>query len=364
MNRFENRRKRAQEEMRKKDVAALQVTGRENYYYLTGDVRNVARLFLPHEGEPTIIVFDEELQPAKEASGISDVRGWRTPAQLMRTFFQVVKEHGVSNKKVGFCVHTNPGFLVYKFLKSNPRMQVIESEEVLMPLRYVKDAEELSAMKRAAEAADKGLAAAIDAIRPGVTEIEVAAEAEYAMRRAGVMRYGSSTFVDSGPHSIYLHGGTTRRKLEDGDLVVVDVHPVVDMYSSDCARTVVCGRASPEQRELIRAYASLQENIIQNIRPGWKVGQVTSSFTEAFATKGFGDNWIPGPVHGVGLEFEEWPHPSHYFGHAQLEIGENWTLAIGHSILPVKTVGGVKIEDTIHVTSAGAESLNHAIIIE
>jgi Xaa-Pro aminopeptidase len=165
MNRFENRRIRAQEEMRKKDVAALQVTGRENYYYLTGDVRNVARLFLPQEGEPTIIVFDEETQSAKEASGIPDVRGWRTPAQLMRAFFQVAKEHSVSDKKVGFCVHTNPGFLVYKFLKSNPRMQVIESEEVLMPLRYVKDAEELSAMKRAAEAADRGLAAAVEAIR-------------------------------------------------------------------------------------------------------------------------------------------------------------------------------------------------------
>jgi methionine aminopeptidase len=118
---------------------------------------------------------------------------------------------------------------------------------------------------------------------------------------------------------------------------------VVDMYSADCARTVVCGRASTKQIELIETYSNIQENVIQNIRPGWKVGQVTSSFTEAFAAKGLGDNWIPGPVHGVGLEFEEWPHPSHYFGHAQLEIGENWTLAVGHSILPVKTVGGVQI---------------------
>jgi Xaa-Pro dipeptidase len=357
MNRFENRRKRAQEGMRKKDVAALQVTGRENYYYLTGDVRNVARLFLPQEGEPTIIVFDDEAQPAKEASGISDVRGWRTPVELMRTFFRVVKEHGISNGKVGFCVHSNPGFLVYKFLKSNPRMHVIESEEVLMPLRYVKDSEELAAMKRAAEAADKGLAAAIQVIKPGVTEIEVAAEAEYAMRKAGAMRYGSSTFVDSGPHSIYLHGGTTRRKMRNGDLVVVDVHPVVDMYSADCARTVVCGDPSTEQRELIETYAGVQESITQDIKPGWKVGQVTSSFTEAFAAKEFGDSWIPGPVHGVGLEFEEWPHPSHYFGHVHLEMGENWTLAVGHSILPVKTVGGIKIEDTMQITAGGGEKL-------
>ncbi|MGD0203728.1 MAG: Xaa-Pro peptidase family protein [Candidatus Bathyarchaeia archaeon] len=359
MNRFEMRRKKAQELMVQQEVAALQVTSRENYYYLTGDMRNVARLFLPQEGEPTIIVFDEEVEAAAKASGIKDVRGWRTPAQLMQNFFQLVKQHNVAEKKVGFCTHSNPGFLVYKFLKSNPKMKVIENEEILMPLRYAKDSEEIEAMKKAAEAASKGVTAAIAAVKPGVTEIEVAAEAEYAMRRAGAMRYGSSTFVDSGPHSIYLHGGASKRKIENGDLVVVDVHPVVDMYSSDCARTVVCGEASQKQNELIQAYSQVQQSIISNIKPGWLVGNVTKAFTEAFTAKGYGDVWIPGPVHGVGLEFEEWPHPSHYFSHVQLEIKENWTLAIGHSILPVKGIGGVKIEDTIQITADGGKSLTY-----
>jgi Xaa-Pro dipeptidase len=356
---FESRRKKAQAIMKDKDVAAIQVTSRENYYYLTGDVRNVARLFLPQEGEPSIIVFDEEVEPARKASGISDVRGWRNPAQLMQNFFQLVKQHGVADKRVGFCVHTNPGFLVYKFLRSNPRMTVIENEEILMPLRYMKEADELAAMKRAAEAADRGIEAAIAAVKPGATEIEVGAEAEYAMRKAGAMRYGSSTFVDSGPHSIYLHGGTMRRKIESGDLVVIDVHPIVDMYASDCARTVVCGEASREQEELIQLYSQIQQTIIHQIKAGWKVGQVTKKFTEAFTARGYGSQWIPGPVHGVGLEFEEWPHPSHYFSHTELEIAENWTLAIGHSILPVKSVGGVKFEDTIQVTAEGGKGLNH-----
>jgi Xaa-Pro dipeptidase len=314
-------------------------------------------MFLPQQGDPTIIVFDEEVEPAKDASGIKDVRGWRTPAQLMQHFFQLVKEYGVADKKVGFCTHSNPGFLVYKFLKSNPKMQVIENEEALMPMRYVKDDDELAAMKRAAESADKGVAAAIDAIKPGATEIDVAAEAEYAMRKAGAMRYGSSTFVDSGPHSIYLHGGASNRKIEAGDLVVVDVHPVVDMYSADCARTVVCGEASPKQKELIDCYRQIQQSITGNVKPGWKVGQVTAAFTESFTAKGYGAAWIPGPVHGVGLEFEEWPHPSHYFSHMQLNIAENWTLAIGHSILPVRGVGGVKFEDTVQVTAEGGRSL-------
>jgi len=84
--------------------------------------------------------------------------------------------------------------------------------------------------------------------------------------------------------------------------------------------------------------------------------QVTKAFTDAFTAKGYGAQWIPG--HGVGLEFEEWPHPSHYGTHGQLDIAENWTLAIGHSILPVKGVGGVKFEDTVQVTKEGAKSLN------
>ena len=357
MGRFEVRREKAQELMVEHQVAALQVTSRENYYYLTGDMRNVARLFLPKEGQPTIIVFDEEVEAAAEASGIQDVRGWRTPAQLMQNFFQLVKQYNVADKKVGFCAHSNPGFLVYKFLKANPKMNVIENEEILMPLRYVKDSEEIEAMKKAAEAASKGITAALAAVKPGVTEIEVAAEAEYAMRKAGAMRYGSTTFVDSGPHSIYLHGGASRRKIENGDLVVVDVHPVVDMYSSDCARTIVCGEASPKQNELIKMYTEVQNTVVGNIKAGWKVGQVTKAFTEAFNAKGYGDVWISGPIHGVGLEFEEWPHPSHYFNHVQLDIKENWTLAIGHSILPVKSVGGAKIEDTIQITPDGGKSL-------
>ena len=103
----------------------------------------------------------------------------------------------------------------------------------------------------------------------------------------------------------------------------------------------------------------IQRAIVQNIKPGWLVGQITKSFTEAFTAKGYGNQWIPGPVHGVGLEFEEWPHPSHYFNHVQLEIGENWTLAVGHSILPVKGVGGVKVEDTVQVTAEGGKFLTN-----
>jgi Xaa-Pro aminopeptidase len=358
MDIFEGRRQRAQELMAERDVAALHVTSRENYFYLTGDARNVARIFLPQKGEPTVIVFDEETESAKKATGIEDVRGWRSPQDLMRTFFSITKEYDLREKKVGFCVHSTPAFLLYRVQKLNPKMTVVESEEILMPLRYAKDQTEIDLMRKAAEVADKSLEAAISAVAPGRTEIEVAGEAEYAMRKSGAMRFATSTFVDSGPHSLHLHGGTSRRKIERGDLVVIDVHPIVDMYACDAARTVTCGSPSNQQESLIRLYAQVQGAVLNAMRPNWKVSTVTDMFVKLFTDKGYGSQWISGPIHGVGLEFEEWPHPSHYPSHLQLEIKENWTLAIGHSLLTVRSVGGIRIEDTVLMSPSGGESLS------
>jgi len=360
VNIFQQRRKRAQELMVEQGVAALQVTSRENYYYLTGDMRNVARIFLPKEGEPTVIVFAEEIESARKVTGIQDVRGWRSPQELMRIFFSIVTEHNVRNQKVGFCVHSNHGFLVYKFLKSNPGMTVIENEEILMQLRYAKDPMEVNLMRKAASVADKGIEAGTSAISPGKTEIEVAAEAEYAMRKAGAMRFSSSTFVDSGPHSLHLHGGTLRRKIEPTDVIVLDVHPTVDMYCCDVARTVTCGSPNNEQKTLVKLYAEIQETVLNAMRPGWKVGRATEMFSKLFSEQGHGSHWISGPIHGVGLEFEEWPHPSHYPTHTQLKMRENWTLAIGHSLLTIGSIGGIKIEDTVLLRPNGAEYLSRA----
>ncbi len=121
MNRFEARRKRAQQLMVEQEVAALQVTSRENYYYLTGDVRSVARLFLPQEGEPTIIVFDEEVEAAAKASGIKDIRGWRTPSQLMQNFFHTSQATQRFRKESGFLRSFKSGFFGLQVSQSKPQ---------------------------------------------------------------------------------------------------------------------------------------------------------------------------------------------------------------------------------------------------
>jgi Xaa-Pro dipeptidase len=151
-----------------------------------------------------------------------------------------------------------------------------------------------------------------------------------------------------------------RRKMELGDMVVIDVHPIVDMYACDAARTVACGSPSSEQKRLTQTVRRSPRSRTECDAPQLEVSAITEMFLKLFMENGYGSQWISGPIHGVGLEFEEWPHPSHYPSHLQLEIKENWTLAVGHSLLTVRPVGGVRIEDTVLVNSSGGRCLTRA----
>ncbi len=98
---------------------------------------------------------------------------------------------------------------------------------ILSQLRIIKDEEEIKRIRRAAIVAEKAMEAAIKAMRPGVTESQIAAEAEYTMRQAGAEEFWRS-YVSSGPRTNIAHGLPTRRKIKKGDLVMIDLSP------SDC----------------------------------------------------------------------------------------------------------------------------------
>lgn len=355
---FKERTRQAQDLMAEAGVQAMQITGRENYHYFSGDVRNVARILLPQDGEPILIVFEEEADFARSSTWIEDIRGWNTPQELMGTFLGALKELDLKDKVVGFDVHSVPGFLLHKFLKLNPDIKMVENDEIAMQLRYFKDKYEMERMKNAAEVAALGMGAAMNAVAPGVMETEIAAEAEYAMRKAGAERFGASTFVDSGPNSLCLHGAASTRRIQDGEVVIIDLHPVVAQYACDMARTTFCGEPSIEQKLALKTYATSQESTLSQIKPGRKVLDITNDFKSIASKMPYGENWIPAATHGVGLEFEEWPHPSHYPEHLRLELASNMTLTLGHSLLPVPEINaGFRIEDVIRITRDGAEYL-------
>ena len=360
------RKKQIQELMGAKDVDAMLIAGAENYYYTTGDYRRQARMLFYRDADPTLIVFQPEVEQVRAHTWVNDVRGWSSATELMQHFFTAMKAHDLRKATVGFDTHTAPGFEVFRFRKLNPDITMVENDDIMSELRMVKSADEIARMKKTAHVAELGMVAAADALIAGATENDVAAEAEYAMRKAGSERLGFLTFVNSGERSLGLHGFVSRRVISGGDPVIVDLHPVADLYASDMARTFVCSQSaggiaaqavSTEFIKLAAAYDEAQQGVIDAVKPGWKVKQVTQFMAESINKTEFGKYVVPGYIHGVGLEAKEYPHPSHYPQHGEITLRPNMTVSIGHAVLAVPGLGGYRREDVVRITDHGCEVL-------
>ncbi len=360
------RKKQIQRLMEAKGVDAMLVAGVESYYYITGDYRRQARMLFYRDADPTIIVFQPEVEQVRAQTWVDDVRGWSSVNELMQHFWMAMRSHELRKVTVGFDTHTAPGFELYRFRKLNPDITVVENDDVMMELRMVKSADEIERMKKTARVAEAGMDAAAHALVEGTTENDVAAAAEYAMRKAGSERLGALTFVNSGENSLHLHGFVTHRRVDSGDPVVVDLHPVADVYACDMARTFVCRgeassvavtSASTDFVKLADAYDEAQQGVIEAVRPGWKVKEVTQFMADSIKKTEFGKYVVPGYIHGVGLEFEEYPHPSHYPQHGGIVLKPNMTVSIGHAVLAVPGVGGYRREDVVRITESGSQVL-------
>lgn len=180
----------------------------------------------------------------------------------------------------------------------------------------VKDDEEIECIRAAAKAAEAGMAAAVKAVKPGVIESQIAAEAEYAMRQEGAEEF-YRTYVASGPRTNIAHGLPTRRKVQSGDLVMIDVHPVVDGYSADMCRTVCAGQPTAEQQAAYDAFLKAQRATIAKVRAGVDMMELEHTIHGLLKDAGHGDHIFGPPIHGLGIEFEEAPLPAgHAFFHS------------------------------------------------
>ncbi len=219
--------------------------------------------------------------------------------------------------------------------------------------RAVKDDGEIRRIRRAARMAERALGAALEGVEEEMTEREVAAEVEYALRRAGSDGAAFPPIVASGPRSSLPHAEPAGRRLREGDLVLIDLGGVAEGYRSDLTRTVVLGAARPWQRDLHAAVAEAQERAIRRLAPGAAGPEVDAAAREALDAHGLADRFGHGTGHGLGLEVHEAPRLSRR-SEDVLRAGHVVTVEPG-VYLPGR--GGVRIEDDVVVTSGGPRPL-------
>ncbi len=256
-----------------------------------------------------------DVDDVKRVARFDHIIGFEDEVGMVHSIAHNFEHFGIKEGTVGleytYLTHSMMAMLTHPHAKPEG-IVAKDCTHILSELRMVKDDEEVKQIRRGAIVAEKAMEAAIKAVKPGVTESQVAAEAEYAMRQAGAEEFWRS-YVSSGPRTNIAHGLPSRRKIKKGDLVMIDLHPVVNGYSADICRTVCAGTPTAEQQAAFDLYLKAQQATIAKVKAGVGMGELEQTLHGILREGGYGNYIFGPPIHGVGIEFEESPLPP---GHA------------------------------------------------
>jgi Xaa-Pro aminopeptidase len=236
------------------------------------------------------------------------------------------------------------------------RVRWVKDASAVETLRAVKDDAEVAAMREAAVLISRVFETALPAIKPGISELDLAGRLELSMKRRGASGPSFETIVASGARSAWAHARPQTRLLGKGELVVIDQGAILHGYCSDLTRTVFLGRASQKVRRLYRAVLEAQEAAKKAIRPGVTAGAVDKAARSTLKQHGLDRYFTHSTGHGLGLEVHEVP---------RIGRGEKFVIQKG-MVLTVEPgvylegLGGIRIEDDVVVTENGSMDLTTA----
>lgn len=227
------------------------------------------------------------------------------------------------------------------------------ASRLVWDLRARKDPEEVGALRRAAQVADVGVRAALEACRPGATELEVAEAARAAMARSGAESVPFA-LVASGPNTALPHHQSTARKLRPGEPVLVDLGARVAGYCSDVTRMAFLGEPPEPYRKVHALVETALRAALDAARPGVPSRDVDRAARRVIEAAGYGPYFVHRTGHGLGLSVHE--PPSLHGGNPQiLEEGMVFTVEPG-VYLPGEF--GVRLEEAVVLGPAGPEVLS------
>jgi Xaa-Pro aminopeptidase len=240
------------------------------------------------------------------------------------------------------------------FQKALPQAAWVDVENAVCELRAQKSPAEVEVIRYAYHLAEVGLGAAVDAIGVGVTEREVAAAADGAMRRAGAEGTGIDTIVASGPHSRPILARSTFRQIGADELVLLTVAPRYEGYHGAIGRPVLVGQPSDEVRRAVDVAAEAQRACFEGMRPGREGREVEALGRRVVENAGLGRHFLYSGLHSVGvIEFE----PPIFGPSSAAALKLNMVISVDIPLFNAPW-GGLRIEDGYLITDLGAQRLN------
>lgn len=333
---------------------ALLVTHPPNIRYLTGLTVSTGALLV--SADRAVLIVDGRYGAAARASLAAGIELLVTTGPLDDSIAHGVGAIGAATVGVEADVLSVSAFtrLNGAGAAAQPPWRAIPTSGVVEALRVVKDAAELAILREAGRRLSEVARSIRELVRPGRTELEVAADIDHAVRAGGFERSAFETIVASGPNAALPHARPTARRLAPGDGVVLDFGGVYDGYCVDLTRTLGLDPVTDDFRRLFDAVRDAQAAAVAAVRPGVLSSVVDTAAREVLEARGLGEAFSHGTGHGLGLEVHEAPRISPTAPPVPLRAGMVFTVEPG-AYVPGR--GGVRIEDDVLVTDGGCELL-------
>ncbi|NJM06636.1 aminopeptidase P family protein [Candidatus Gracilibacteria bacterium] len=350
--------------MREREVPALLVSAVANRRYISGFSGSAGNLLISDEAALLFTDGRYTVQPGARRTTFS-LRTVSSERPLLTLIVEAVSELGLDI--IGFeAAHTTVAAhtaLVDALVKQGDTVPELRPVEGLVEqLREVKDAAELTTLRRAIAITDAAITAVIPELRPEHSELQAAWMLEVALRERGAEAISFPIIVAAGRNAALPHAQPGTTLLGSGQPIIIDMGGRVAGYHADLTRTIVLGEPDATFREIYGTVLAAQQRAIAGLRAGLRTSDADALAREPIEAAGYGKAFSHSLGHGVGLYIHEGPAlrkpmPGQEDKAPLLRAGVVTSVEPG---IYLADWGGVRIEDLVLITDEGCEVLSAA----
>lgn len=343
--------KKVQDLLRRKQWDAVIVVSTPNFYYFTGawinSLERLEAVVIPLEGRPTVIAH--QMSEQKIAFVNYDKVFWKDGDNPIEILAKLLPEKIATISVDNGC----PSSFLIDLMSLKKDLHFVKSNEILEPLRMIKDQSEISLLKEAGAVAFRVMSQLTQMALPGISESQLAEEIHRLFKKEGVDQLSFKPVVASGKNSSIPHHRPGDRILHEGDSVILDLGGVNQFYCSDITRTIAIGKPSQKFEEVYDVVRRAQNKAIESIKPGVSIQSIDQAARSVIEDAGYGPNFVHRTGHGIGIDLHEAPFVN--TTNEQI-IQEGMVMSVEPGIY-IEGQFGVRVEDVVVVTSKGAERI-------
>ena len=337
------------DKMQEKELDGIIINNLKNVYYLTGFWGSNGTIFISRDRQ--ILVTDARYIIAAK----QEVTGFEIFADRdeLAAIAKIAKDMGLS--RIGFEDEISVSYY-HRMQTAFEGLELVPQTQFVEALRMIKDETEIETIRKACSISDQAFHDALEFIKPGKTEIEIANFLDFRMRELGAAGLSFDTILASGINSSKPHAHPMHKPVELGEAITMDFGCLYEHYVSDMTRTIYLGHVSDEQAEIYNTVLKANQALIDQAKAGLGFRDFDKIPRDIIVEAGYGEYFTHGIGHGIGLDIHEEP----YFNQTSTEVIKSGMVLTDEPGIYIEGKYGVRIEDDILITDTGCELLTLA----